>query len=651
MAGSDILGVGISGLLAFQRQLATTGHNISNANTEGYSRQRVELSAQNPQPSGSGYIGSGVQVTTVRRVYSDFLTTQMRSATTSNGQLQEYYRLASQVDNLLADPQAGLTPSLQRFFDAVQVVANDPTSTPARQVLLSEANALADRFHYLDQRLGDLRQSANTQISSTLNEINSIASGIAAVNKQIVDAAGFGGGQPPNDLLDKRDALVAELAQRVSVTAVPQDDGALNIFIGNGQTLVTGGTASTLNVVANPYDATRSEVGYTTGGATVIISDYLTGGTLGAVLDFRNQILDTAQNALGRVSQGLTSTFNVQHRLGMDLNGNINLDFFKNITTTSPRVSGNTGNTGSGVVAASVSNVNALTTSDYRLDRTAGGYTLTRLSDNTVTNLAVFPGGAETVDGVTLSLSSGAIAVGDSYLIQPTRDGAGDFGVAIGDATRIAAGAPIRTSEAANASGLPTNTGTGKISPGTVSNTTNLPLAASITLTFNSTLNQFAVTNGPGGTIAYNPATDSGGKQFTFASYGGVTFTISGVPANGDSFVISNNTSGVSDNRNALQLGDLRNQLTLVNGTASYQGAYGQLVTDVGTTTRRAEINQSAQESLLKQVTEARDAVSGVNLDEEAANLVRFQQAYQAAAQVIAISDTLFQTLIDAVRR
>lgn len=653
MAGSDILGVGISGLLAFQRQLATTGHNISNANTEGYSRQLVELSAQNPQFAGNGYIGSGVQVTAVRRAYSDFLTTQVRGATTANSQLQVYHDLASQVDNLLADPQAGLTPSLQRFFDAMQVVANDPASIPARQVLLSEANALADRFHYLDRRLEDMRQGVNTQINSVVNEINSIASGIAAANRQIVDATGYGGGQPPNDLLDKRDALVAQLAQRVAVTAVPQDDGALNVFIGNGQTLVTGGTSSSLSIVSNPYDATRSEVGYTTGGVTAMISDYLTGGTLGAALDFRGQILDPAQNALGRVAQGLMATFNAQHRLGMDLNGNINLDFFSDTTATSPRVLGNTNNTGApaAVIAASIGNVNALTTSDYRLDRGAGGYTLTRLSDNTVTNLAVFPGGAETVDGITLSLSSGAIAIGDSFLVQPTRRGANDIAVAIGDATRVAAAVPLRTGATTDANGLPTNTGSGKISAGTVSNTTNLLLAAGITLTFDGGTNEFIVTNGPGGTIAYNPATDSGGKQFTFASYGGVTFTISGVPADGDSFVIANNTGGVSDNRNALQLGDLRNQLTLANGSATYQGAYGQLVTDVGTTTRRAEINKGAQESLLQQVTEARDAVSGVNLDEEAANLVRFQQAYQAAAQVISISDAMFQTLIDAVRR
>lgn len=655
MAGSDILGIGVSGLLAFQNELATTGHNISNANTPSYSRQVVDLTAQNPMLSGTSYLGTGVQVTAVRRVYSDFLTAQVRTATSSSNQAQQYYTLASQVDNLLGDPTAGLTPSLQSFFDAVQGVANDPTSVPARQVMLSQANALADRFHNLDQQLSGLRQGVNTQISTDVNGINSLASSIAALNKQIADATAAAGGQPPNDLLDQRDALVTQLAQHVSVTTVSQNDGALNIFVGNGQSLVAGGTASTLSVVSNPYDPTCSEVGYTTGGVTAIVSNYLTGGTLGGTLDFRNQVLDPAQNALGRVALGVTSTFNAQHRLGADLSGNINQNFFNDITASSPRVLSNTNNTGNGMVAASVANVNALTTSDYRLDRTASGYTLTRLSDNTVTQLSSFPGSPVTVDGVTLSLTSGSIAVGDSFLIQPTRLGANGIGVAISDPSRIAASSPISISATTDANGLPTNTGTGAISAATVSNTTNLPLAANITLTFDPNAGGagvpgFTVTGGPGGTLAYDPATDSSGKQFTFAGYGGMTFTISGTPSSADSFVISNNTGGVSDNQNALTLAGLSNQRTLANGSATYEGAYGQLVTSVGADTNQAQVNNDAQTSLLTQATASRDSVSGVNLDEEAANLVHFQQSYQAAAQVIATAESLFQTLLTAVK-
>ncbi len=647
MATGDILGIGVSGLLAFQRSLATTGHNISNVNTPGYSRQRVDLVSNQPQASGNGFIGTGVQSSTVQRIYDNFLTGQVRSATSANSQLQTYSSLAGQVDNLLADPTSGLNPGLQGFFDAVHTATADPASIPARQVLLSQANTLINRFHYLDQRLSDLRQGINTQITTSVAAINNLASGIAKLNQQIVLAKGLAGGQPPNDLLDQRDALVAKLSEQVSVTSVDQNDGAQNIFIGTGQTLVVGGNASTLSVVGNPYDVTRYEVALSTGAITSITSDYITGGTLGGALDFRKEMLDPAQNALGRVAIGLATTFNDQHKLGQDLKGVLGQDFFNALGSISPKVY----STSAATLTASVSNVNALTTSDYRLDYNGANYTLTRLSDNAVISSVPFGAFPQTIasEGLTLTLTAGAVA-GDSFLIQPTRTAAKDVSVVTSDPTRIALAGPLVTREATNANGLPTNLGTGKISAGNVTNTTALPLAAPITLTFNSATNLFNVVGGPGGTIAYNPATDSAGKSFTFAGFGGVTFSLSGVPSNGDSFTINNNTNGVSDNRNGLLLADLRNQTKLANSSATYAGAYGQLIADVGSTASRVDVSASAQKALLNNVTASRDSVSAVNLDEEAANMLRFQQAYQAAAQVISVSNTLFQTLITAVR-
>ena len=653
MASGDLLGTSISGLLAFQRALSVTGHNVSNVNTPGYSRQRADLVTRPPTPSGDGFIGNGVTVNSVERIVDGFINGQMRAATAANGQLQEFYRLASQVDNLLADPQAGLAPSLQRFFGAVSDVANDPSSIPARQVLLSEAQSLADRFHYLDQRLESLRNGVNTQITNTVSEINGLASGIAAMNRDIALASGTGAGQPPNDLLDQRDELVRQLAERVAVTTVPQDDGALNVFIGNGQTLVVGGNASRLDVVGNPYDPTRKEVAITAGPISSIVSDMLTGGTLGGALQFRNEMLDSAQNALGRTAIGLAATFNDQHRLGQDLNNALGGDFFTAIDNSSPRVL----STSAATVSVSVSDVNALTTSDYRLDYDGATYTVTRLSDNAaVYSNAAFPG-AIASEGLTFTLTAGVVAAGNSFLIQPTRTGARDIGLALSDVRRIAAAGPLRSAEATNASGVPTNTGSGRIGAAMASNTTSLPLAANITLTFDPDAGGvgvpgFVVGGGAPTPLLYNPATQGNGATLTLGgAYNGISFSVSGTPATGDSFVISNNTGGVSDNRNALALADLRTQQLLGNGAATYEAAYGQLVADVGIQTHRADINRSAQQALLNRVTGERESVSGVNLDEEAANLMRFQQAYQAAAQMVAVSDTVFQTLLGVVRR
>jgi flagellar hook-associated protein 1 FlgK len=650
MSGGDIIGIGLSGLLAYQRSLAATSHNISNVNTEGYSRQRVELGTQPPQFTGAGYLGQGVRIESVRRVYDDFLTSQVRTATSSFQQLDRYYQLASQVDNLFADPQASLSTAMQGFFNAVQGVANDPASIPARQVMVSEGGSLAERFHYFDRRLADLDAGVNGQIRNAVADINSLATELARLNEQIVLQPGQGIDPPANDLLDRRDQVIAKLSEYVSVTTVPQDDGALNVFIGKGQALVVGFTAQQLSLVTSDFEATRYEVGYTVGGNTVNITGQIGGGTLGAALAFRSEILDPARNSLGQIAIGLSSTFNAQHALGVDLDGNLGGNFFAAIAGSSPTVSGANTNTGSGVVAASVTNVAALTDSDYLLERNGASYTLTRLSDGAITTLTTFPGAAETVDGVTISLSMGAIASGDRFLIRPTRAGANDFSVMLGDVRRIAAAGALAASSGA------ANTGNGRLTTVAASSATGLPLSAgngAVTLTYDATNQRFAVADGSGplGFVNYNPATDSGATLTLPAPLGFITFQATGTPANGDAFTIGDNTNGDTDNRNALALAALMRSQVMAGGTATYGDIYGELIADVGSRTHAADLGRQAQQIAHEQAVAAREAISGVNLDEEAANLVRFQQAYQAAAQVISTANTMFDTLMLLMRR
>lgn len=722
MAG-DILGIGISGLLAYQRSLATAGHNITNANTEGYSRQRVELGTRPPDFSGGGYNGTGVSVESVRRMYDNFLTSQVRNSTASFSQSNYFHTLSSRIDNLLADPQAGLTPALQSFFNSVQDVSNDPSSLAARQVLLSESSTLVERFHALDTRFSELNSSINIDISNTVTEINSLAQGIASANQDIALATGSGAGNLPNDLLDKRDALIVEMSKRIAVTTVSQDDGSINIFIGNGQSLVSGFRPQSLSAVQNQFDPTRLDVGYKIGNSVVNITDQLSGGKLGGVLDFRKNNLDEAKKFLGRVAIGLADTFNDQHNLGQDLNGRLGGNFFK---VPAIQVQPRALNSGAGVVTASLVSPGGITTSDYRLTYNgANAYTLQRLSDNQT--FAINTGGTspyvtEEFDGFSINITAGA-ALNDSFLIQPTSTAAKNIDLAITDAKGIAAAAPIRTSAAL------ANVGAGIIDSGVVNSPNNrVSLQFTSATTYNvvdeitgaslaKNLNYVSGTNisfngwtiqisgvaalgdkfyvdktvtttdaaniGSGAitaaivsppdpnisdavTITFNnpPATfnvagaTTGSPIVTVPyvsgqpiSFNGWTVKVTGTPAAGDVFRVGKNTSGVSDNRNALLLTQLQTQPTLDNGTATYQDAYGQLVANVGTQTHQAEITRNAQEVLKNQAIESRDSLSGVNLDEEAADLVRLQQAYQAAAQVIAVSDTLFQALLGAVRR
>lgn len=644
---ADITGIGTSALLAFQRSLSTVGHNISNATVEGYSRQRVSLGTQTPEFTGAGYFGTGVAVNSVTRIYDQFLLDRVQVNTSSYNQSEHFFGLASQVDNLLADPDAGLSPSLQSFFNSVQNFADDPTSTPARRVLLSDSESLVQRFQAIDTRIRELGTNAERDIGNLTNEINGLANGLARVNQEIVNGIQGGGAIQPNDLLDKRDRLLNELSERISVRTVEQDDGALNVFIGNGQGLVVGVTVNKLGTVKNNFNSDRNDIVIQQGAVTVNVTNQLSGGRLGALVDFRERVYEPGLNALGRVATGLASLFNEQHKLGVDLDGLAGGDYFQvGAIGTFPAAI----NAGAGVLTGTLVDASNLTTSDYQVNYDGANYTVTRLSDG----VGVFTGNAAAlnstpIDGFQLTIA-GVPNAGDSFQVRPTRNGAQDIGLLINNAARIAAASPIRSTTAI------TNTGNITIDLNPITDTVSTPLGADIVLTFDPNaggagIPGFTVAGGPPSPILYDPATESAGVSRTLGgAYSGISFTLAGDPTAGDTLTISNNTSGVGDNSNALLLSGLQNKITL-DGNNTFQSAFGELVADVGTRTRQAEITRDAQDTLLEQSIAERDAVSGVNLDEEAANLVRLQQAYQAAAQVISVSNTLFDSVLGALRR
>jgi flagellar hook-associated protein 1 len=646
---SGVLGTATSGLLAFQRALSTTGHNIANVNTPGYSRQRVEFETQTPQITGAGYIGTGVKTDAVVRMYDQFLVDRVRTSTSSSSGLAMYSEYAGRVANVLGDASAGLNGALENFFDALQGVANNPTSVPERQVLLSEAESLVTRFEYLDGQLNATRNEVNAQTGAMVGEINTLSQAIADINKEIVIATGRAGGQPPNDLLDTRDMLVEKLSSLVSVTTLKQDDGAVNVFIGNGQSLVTGFNAATLTVSGSPYNATHKEILYSAGGGggAAVITNSLSGGKLGGLLDFRDEILDPAQNNLGRIAVVLGTEFNLQHALGMDLDGDLGGAFF-NLAT--PQVSSHSANSGSGTVNAAfdTTNIGALTPQDYVISYDGANWSLADMSGNAVTMTGLGTLASPFVaDGLRIVVG-GAPAAGDRFQIRPTRTGADGIGMAITSVRDIAAAAPVRITEATSTGGLPTNGGDGKLQfTGIAGGFT--ALAANVTFSFNAATNEFSYTDGGAvnGTLAYDPAINAG-AGFTVA---GVNFTVTGTPADGDAFVLGSNIGGVGDNANALRLAGLQTARTVDGATTNFQGAYAQLIAELGSKTRQADIGATAQQALLRQAQADRDALSGVNLDEEAANLVRFQQAYQAMAQVVTAADSMFQTLLSAIRR
>jgi flagellar hook-associated protein 1 FlgK len=652
---TSILSIGQSALAAAQVGLSTTGHNIANASTPGYNRQVVVQGAAQAQNFGFGFMGQGTEISTIKRIYNEYLGVQVQSAQTAKSGLDSYFAQIKQIDNMLADPAAGLSPALQDFFSGIQELSSNPAAIPSRQAALSSAEALAARFQSMAGRLNEMEQGVNTQILSSVSVINTFAQQIAQLNDTI-GRAQRATGQPPNDLLDQRDQLVLDLSKEIKATVVKQSDGGYNVFIGNGQPLVVGVTTTALANVASPTNPQKIEVAYrTSGGELVIVGESgLAGGKLGGLIEFRSKTLEPAQNALGRVAIGLASTFNAQHQLGVDLNGDAGGAFF---AVGSPVVRANTGNSGSADITASIVDTDALTTSDYRLQTSDGtNFTLTRLSDNTVTAITGFP---QTVDGVTIDLASGAAGAGDSFLIRPTVDGASGFSVAITDPKLIAAAAalpdpPVDTAVAG------ANTGTATIGAGTV-DSTYAPLSAPVTLTYNLLANELSgfpvdtdVTVSIGGVDTVYPGSNPA-PAIVYAdgatiSFGGISFMISGTPGDGDSFSVESNSVGVGDNRNALLLGALQTANSMNGGTATFQGAYSQMVSQVGNKARELEVTSSATGRLLSETTLALQNESGVNLDEEATNLLRYQQAYQAAAKVMQIASEMFDMLVSLGR-
>lgn len=643
---ANIFSIAQSGLAAAQAGIATTGHNIANQATPGYNRQQViQASMDGQNLGGIGFIGNGVQVQTVQRIYNEFLGAQAVSGQATASQLATYYNQVNKVNNMIADPTAGLAPVLDNFFKGVQDLAANPGEVPSGQSMLSSAQTLAARFQSMDAQFRGMQDGVNSEIESAVNNINSYAQQIAKLNDAITKAQSTG--QPPNDLLDQRDFIVGELAKQVKVTVSKQDSG-YTISIGSGQSLVIGNQAMQLSTVTSPTDPNRLEVGYTAanGNSVVLPESSLTGGNLGGLFTYRSQTLDTIQNSLGRIAIGLASTFNAQHRLGQDQNGNMGGDFFN---VASPQVSGSTRNTGNGDVSATITNVDALTTGNYRLSYNGTDYKVTRLPDNTtVYSDTTFPG---EIDGVTFALAGGTtMDAGDEFLIKPTAAGAQDFRVLIDDPTEIATGVPIRTA-APN-----TNTGTGTVSAGVINADFDAATAAVLpaTLTYDATGGTFSgfpagmdVTVTVNGTPTVYPAgTPVPYTEDATISFGGVEIQIGGKPADGDTFTISNNSNGDGDNRNMLALGELQTKNVLQGGTASYNSAYGQLVSLVGNKTSEMKASSDAEVTLLKQIMDAQQSQSGVNLDEEATNLLRYQQAYQASGKVMQAASDMFDVLI-----
>jgi flagellar hook-associated protein 1 FlgK len=665
----SLLSIGLSGLNASQTALSTTGNNITNVDVAGYTRQQSVQGTSAAQFAGQYYVGTGTTVQDVRRMYSEFLANQVRGATSVNSDAQTYLAQTNQIDSLLSDSTTGLSKVMQNFFASLQTAAATPTDAASRQLVLTQAGNLAQRFNSISTQLGTQNSYVNTQMDSLAGQVTDLAKTIAQYNQAITAAQA--GGASANDLLDKRDQAVVQLSDMIGVSVVKQGSN-YNLYLGSGQPLVVGSNASTLTAGPSANNPSQFSLSLSSSGnSSMDVTSVVTGGQMGGLLRYRSDVLDTTQNELGRMAIVLADTFNSQLGQGLDLNGNFGAELFKDINDASVignRSLANTHNTGTGNLNVNITDSSALTTSDYEVTFTsATGYTVKRSSDGTVMGTGdLTDNPPKEFDGFSISQQSvGTVQAGDRFTVIPTRTAASDISVTMTDSNRLAFASPVVASTTTGNTGSGTIAGTTLTSQLDASNGT--AMAAAIKAGLPVKLVFDAASGGTQGYTIYDSAGNSLGTgnivpgqnndiSITVPGTPAFSFqtTIGGYPGKGDSFGVAFNSNGDADNTNAQKLIDLQSAKTVGSGTGSgsgmsLTGAYSSLTETVGATANQAKLDATATAAVLTQAQGSRDSLSAVNLDEEAANLVKFQQYYTASAQVIKTAQTLFDTLMNNI--
>ncbi|MGS7251946.1 flagellar hook-associated protein FlgK [Pseudomonas sp. SK] len=675
---ASLINIGMSGLGAAQSGMYTLGNNIANADVESYSRQQNVQKTKGGQQVGQVFIGTGTTLADVRRVYNAFLENQLRSTTSLSSDAASYLNQITPLDTALSSSDTGITAALQSFFSTLQDAAAKPTEDASRQLLLTSAQSLSKRFNTLSAQLNQQNSNINSNMAAIADQVNNLTKTIADLNDQISRVTSISG--QPNDLLDQRDGAVRELNKLVG-TDVVERDGNYDVYLKNGQALVLGKTTQTLGVEPSATDPTRMSLILNRGSTKMDITSTTSGGELGGLIRYRKETLDPALNELGRVALVVADAINSQLAQGIDKNGNFGATLFGDINSAaavSQRSIAKSGNSaGSGNLDVTIKDTGKLTTSDYQVTFTsATGYSVRKLPEGT--DMGSFDLGdtpPPVIDGFTLSLNGGGLSAGDSFKITPTRNAAAGIETVLTDPKRLALAAPLTATSGAG------NKGTGVITQPTLTSEmdiydatqrsqlqTGLKYSTPVKLVFgdDSTSPQaYTLYDAKGNSIGSGtiipgqenklqlsvPMVDGSGNplgsDFTFE------MSVSGAPKNGDSYTVALTGAGSADNRNAQSVIDLQTKPTVEVGTngkgISFTDAYAKLVSNVGGKAGQAQMDSDATSALHTSALDSRNGLSGVSVDEETGNLIKFQQYYTASSQIIKAAQETFATLINSL--
>lgn len=639
MSSSALMNVGTRAMMASQAQLQTTGHNISNAGVEGYSRQSVVLTTTSGVYSGAGFIGRGVSIETVNRAVNSYLTDLAAQTGSVAASDQARADALSQLQSAFGTGTSGIGYAATQLLNAFSDLSTTPGDLSSRQVVLSRARDLASLFSSTSDQIESIQKSIYSDVKSGAETVNGLAKQVAALNDKISTYQGTG--HDPNDLLDQRDQLISQISQYVQVSRLPQEDGSINLFVAGGQSLVLGNTAYTLQATPNTFEPSKVELSIKIGSEVRSLdAESLGGGLLAGQLAFQADDLSAMRAELGRLAATLGDAINERQSLGLDLTGSAGGALFNFGNNTSlpaaaaPSASNARDASGNfiGSVTLTVNDRTALQASDYELREdpaTPGTYQLTRLSDGEVTSGIV---DGSTVDGFTIQFGSPGPQSGDRFLLKPVSTAAQLIQINQSDPRSLAAANPV------TATPTPTNTGTGAVGSVTITAAPSTAYQA-MKVVFTSSAGDYELRDSAGAVLS--SGTWSAARSIDF---NGIELTLNGAPAVGDSFSIDPTVDVKTSNGNALAFSALASEAMV--GDATFTDAFANVLAGLGA---RVQSGQSAADTSAATATNVKASLSadtGVNLDEEAAKLIQYQQAYQAAAKILTVAQKVFDTLL-----
>jgi flagellar hook-associated protein 1 FlgK len=654
MSASSLFSLGTKAMTASYAALSTTGHNISNANVKGYSRQQVELATAEGQYSGAGFYGKGVDVSAVTRAHDDFLTREAATASSLAAMDASRLSMLQQLESALPTGEQGVGYAAGQFLNSMVDLSAKPTDSATRQVVLARAQDTADRFAAAGAQLDTLQSSVTEELKASVTQINQLASSIAELNQRIASVMGLG--QSPNDLLDQRDQALADLSSKLQLSTVEADDGTLTVFIAGGQRLVLGTQTQPLTVQPDPGDATRSSLGLSESGfVRVLQPQELGGGSIAGLLRFQNEDLVDARTQLGQLAAALAGKVNEQQALGLDLRdppGSGAPIFSVGAPKALPNANNAVNGAGQfvGQVSLSVTDPTQLRASEYTLLADPGGapgvWQLTRLEDGLTRSIS----SGDVVDGMRIDIGPPAPAVTDRFLLQPVTRAADGMRRVLDDPRGLAAASPLSASTAA------ANSGTGSVAALRVVSTSADPqLSASIT--FTSDTGDYSWELRDRTTNALQGSGVGTWSAGTPIALNGFELDLNGVPRSGDAFAVTKTAYPATNNGNALAFTQLRDAALVgrqplfgggVGGGSTVTDAYAALMAHIGVRVQSASSASEISSAVATQAEATRSAKSGVNLDEEAARLIQYQQSYQAAAKILQIAQSVFDALLES---